>query len=211
MRGYSDSIRQEAIRLRTELRLSLDKVADLTGVSKGTCSYWLRDFPLTKEEVAERNRQPKVRKDGQPNSKKLWGEPSKHYRSGITDKNQKGRIAEYAVAFRLALRGLEFYKSSDNGELDFIVNVRRLWKVQVKWAKLTGKYGLPSARLTRSDGRGKQRKYALGDFDFLAVYNLYDDTVYVFPADMVIGKVEVAIAPEYAERWEQLEAPLAQR
>ncbi len=212
MRKHADSIRQEAIRLRTELRLSLSQVAELTGASRGTCSYWLKAFPLTKEEISERNRRPKIHKDWKSKSRKSWGTPSKHYRDGITDKNQKGRIAEYAVAFRLALRKFEFYKSSDNGELDFIVNVGKLWRVQVKWARLTVKSGLPTAKTTRSNGRGKQRKYSLGDFDFLVIYNLYDDTAYVFPAAKVINKNSVSISPEYAEKWEQLDfAPVCQR
>ena len=205
-------IKAAAIKIRLEERLSLSEISKRLGVSKGSCSLWLREFPLTEQELAERNKRPKIRKDWQSKSRKSWGESSKHYRNGITDKNQKGRIAEYAIAFRLSLRDFEFYKSSDNGELDFIVNVGKLWKVQVKWAKLTVKHGLPTAKLTRSDGRGKQRKYALGDFDFLAIYNLYDDTAYVFPADKVIGKSGITISSEYAEKWEQFDsAPLCQR
>ena len=57
MRRHSDSIKKEAIRLRTDLRLPLDKVAELVGVSKSTCSGWLRGYPLTTEEIRLRKQQ----------------------------------------------------------------------------------------------------------------------------------------------------------
>ena len=46
----------EAVRLRTEERLSLEAISQRLGVSQSSCSYWLRGLPLTKEEIGERNR-----------------------------------------------------------------------------------------------------------------------------------------------------------
>jgi len=43
--------KEEAIRLRQIERLSGAKIASIIGVAKSTVSLWVREFPLTKEEV----------------------------------------------------------------------------------------------------------------------------------------------------------------
>ncbi len=205
LRGFKmakPELKAEAVRLRIEERLSLDAIGKKLGVSQGSCSLWLRDFPLTKEEIAERNSRPKRRNsDGFHPAKKVLGDASKHYRQ-IVDNNQKGRVAETAIAFRLALQGWEFYKA-EGSKFDFVVNTGKLVTVQVKWTSAR-KYGLPTARLKRSNGRHSSRSYVEGDFDFLVAYNLYADTAYVFSMDEVIGKQETAIRPDAAERWDKL-------
>ena len=52
-------LKVEAIRLRQEERLSLSAIAQKLSVSQSSCSYWLRAYPLSKEEISERNRLPK--------------------------------------------------------------------------------------------------------------------------------------------------------
>jgi hypothetical protein len=196
-------LKAEAIRLRIEERLSQEAITKKLKISSGSCSLWLRAFPLTEEEIRERNSHPKRRNsDGYPPSKKLWGAASKHYRK-IDDTNQKGQIAETAVAFRLALHGLDAYRATGT-KFDFIVSAKgRLVTLQVKWARITPtKPGLPSAPIRCSHGRKATRKYVTGEFDFLVVYNLYDDTAYIFPAAEVIHKTSVSIRPDAAERWE---------
>lgn len=192
-------LRIEAIRLRKEQRLSLEVISKQLGVSQGTCSLWLRAFPLTQQEIQERNLSAK--KNG---AVKDWGIASKHYRDSITDNNQKGRIAEAAIAFRLALHGFEFYKA-EVAKFDFVVRVKeRFVTLQVKWAKTTGSYGLPRASLRCSEGRGNSRTYRRGDFDYLVLYNLYDDTAYVFSVEDAMGKTTLTIKPEVAEQWTKL-------
>src|SRR5208337_3905527 len=72
-------LKSEAIRLRVEERLSLETIRKRLGVSQGSCSLWLRGFPLTKEEIAERNSGPKPRGEKSSNYKPR-GEISKFYR-----------------------------------------------------------------------------------------------------------------------------------
>lgn len=47
-------LKEKAILLRTQERLSLKKIAEILRVSKGTLSVWLKDFPLSDEEILER-------------------------------------------------------------------------------------------------------------------------------------------------------------
>ncbi len=42
--------REEAIRLRKDKGLSVNKIAELVGVSKSTASRWLKDVPLTDDQ-----------------------------------------------------------------------------------------------------------------------------------------------------------------
>jgi hypothetical protein len=44
----------EAITLRVQNRLSLKEIALRLGVAKGSASLWLRDYPLSKEELVDR-------------------------------------------------------------------------------------------------------------------------------------------------------------
>lgn len=49
-------LRQQVVDLRTTERLSYSAIVKKLGVPKSTLSYWLRDFPLTKEEILELRR-----------------------------------------------------------------------------------------------------------------------------------------------------------
>ena len=46
--------KEQAILLRTNERLSLKKIAEILKVSKGTLSVWLKEYPLSNEEIWER-------------------------------------------------------------------------------------------------------------------------------------------------------------
>jgi|AntRauTorcE11897_2_1112592.scaffolds.fasta_scaffold01759_7 transposase-like protein len=50
-------LREEAIRLRKEERLSYAEIKERLDVAKSTLSYWLRDFPLSEKEIKKRQRQ----------------------------------------------------------------------------------------------------------------------------------------------------------
>ena len=47
-------LKPEAIRLRMEENLSLDKISEKLGIAKGTASSWLKDYPLDKTISLER-------------------------------------------------------------------------------------------------------------------------------------------------------------
>ena len=46
-------LRQKALKLRTKDRLSYGEIQKRLNVSKSTLSYWLREFPLSKQKIAE--------------------------------------------------------------------------------------------------------------------------------------------------------------
>lgn len=51
------ALRQKAVLLRTENQLSYSEIKKRLGVSKSTLSYWLSEFPLSKEKILELRRQ----------------------------------------------------------------------------------------------------------------------------------------------------------
>ena len=48
------TLRDSCIQLRVRERLSYGEISKLTGASKGSLSFWLKDYPLTKEELQRR-------------------------------------------------------------------------------------------------------------------------------------------------------------
>ncbi len=50
-------LRQEVLKLRTKENLSYTEIRKRLGVPKSTLSYWLREFPLSKERILELRRQ----------------------------------------------------------------------------------------------------------------------------------------------------------
>lgn len=45
--------RQKALELRLKRKMSYSQIKEILGVSKSTLSYWLRDYPLSKERIRE--------------------------------------------------------------------------------------------------------------------------------------------------------------
>jgi transposase-like protein len=201
-------LKSEAIRLRVERRLSLREIANLTGAAKGSLSLWLQPYPLTDEE--KRARSKVANRYSAP--KKSHGEESKYYQAIVVQNltnQQRGRVAEAAALFRLALHGFDVYKSVFDGDkVDCLVHVPesgRILKLQVRCVHSTSRHGLPVVRLKCADGHNKRRRYREGEFDFIIGYYLFNDTAYVFSYDEVVNhKTHVTIAEAYAERWDKL-------
>jgi len=198
---------QEAIRLRVEERLSLREIAEVTGAAKGSLSGWLKPYPLTEEERGQRQRTAKryvpIKKDR--------GEVSKFYQAAAgreMSRSEKGKIAEAAVAFRLAVHGFTIYGSMFDGDKpDWVVQVPETGKIhtiQVRWAT-AGPHGLPKIGLKCTVGHGSQRRYAEGDFDFIVGYDFYSDTAFVYSENEVASlKSAVSMSRDHAERWDKL-------
>lgn len=207
MARLMSELAREAIRLRVEERHSLNEIAAITGASKGSLSGWLKPYPLTDEE--RRERQKVAKRYVAP--KKDRGEVSKHYEAVAgreLTRQEKAKIAESAVAFRLALHGFHIYGSVYDGDKpDWVVQVpgtKKIHTVQVRWAR-TGSEGLPYIRLVCSVGHSIQQRYKEGDFDFIVGYDLYSDTAFVYSAEEVASlKATVAMSWEHAERWDKL-------
>lgn len=200
-------LRAAAIRLRVEERMSLREIAVATGAAKGSLSLWLQPHPLTDEEKRARSKAAKR----YVTPKKSHGEESKFHRAVARQKmssQQKGRIAEAAVFFRLALHGFHAYSSPFDGDrTDCLVEVPetgKVLKLQVRCVN-PHTHGLPGVLLTCAEGHHKRRRYKQGEFDFIIGYYLFNDTAYIFSFDELKDhKTKVAIAEKYAERWDKL-------
>lgn len=213
MRGKVDPVlRAECVRLRLDEGLSLRQIHERTGAAQGSLSAWLRNHPLSADEV--RKRQADAARHRAAFNKKPRGEESNFHRM-VSDRDiskaRKAKIAESAVLFRLALFGLDPFGSVFDGDkTDWLVEVPltgKVVKVQVRWAR-SGKSGLPAIRLLCSNGRKASRRFKKGEFDFIVAYDLYTDTAYVWSWDEVAGnRNSVTISDSYAERWEKLLVP----
>ncbi|HEC84621.1 MAG: hypothetical protein DRR08_29350 [Candidatus Parabeggiatoa sp. nov. 2] len=194
----------EAITLRAEERLSLNQIAERLGVSKSSVSLWLSECPLSEEEKRERMREANL---GNQHGKKPLREPSKLYRASEVESlttSQKGDIAEYAVAFRLAVHGFSIHKPYSSGGVDWLAEnpkTGKIFRIEVKWAS-KAKEGLPFIRLTRSSNG---QRYDNNYFDFIVGYDFYSDTAYVYSfSEISKNKTIITISETAAERWDKL-------
>ena len=207
MSNSKTELAQEAVRLRVEQRLSLREIAEATGASKGSLSVWLKPFPLTEEELRER--QKFACRYVAP--KKARGEVSKFFQAVAgreLSRLEKAKIAEAAVAFRLVVHGFAVYGSMFDGDkADWVVEAPktgRIHKIQVRWAT-AGPFGLPKISLRCTVGHNTQQRYAEGDFDFIVGYDFYSDTAFVYSADEIVSlKTAVSMNWDHAERWDKL-------
>lgn len=207
MGAAKPDLKAEAIRLRVEERLSLREIAGITGAAKGSLSLWLRPHPLTREEKKARSKSAKR----YVAPKKDRGAESEHHKAVVwrdLSRQRKGKIAEAAILFRLALHGFNaFISVSDGDKADWLVEVPETGKVvklQVR-SVCSFKHGLPGVLLTCTQGHDKRRRYRRGEFDFIVGYYLFNDTAYVFSFDeLARNKTFVAISDEHAERWDRL-------
>ena len=201
-------LRAEAIRLRVEERMSLREISAATGAAKGSLSAWLQLYPLTGEEKKERNKTAKR----YVAPKKSHGVESKHHQAVIwrsLTSQQKGKIAEAAILFRLALHGFNVFTSIFDGDkADWIVEapgIGKADKLQVRCVNSTLKYGLPNILLTCAEGHNGRRRYREGEFDFIVGYYLYNDVAYVYSFDEVVKhKTYITVSEDHAERWDKL-------
>lgn len=205
MSSYKPELKAECIRLRVQDRKSLGEIQALTGASKGSLSAWLKPYPLRADELEARSRD-RVRYIP---PKKDRGEQSPLFllaQAQSLSSNQKAKIAEAAVLFRLCLHGHAVYGSPFDGDkVDWIVDTgKRVLRLQVKLALQTAR-GLPTVSLCCGNGRNKLRPYREGEFDFVVGYDLYSDTAYVWSWAEVGGhKQHVSVTSDAAERWDKL-------
>jgi len=184
--------------------MSIREIRRVVPVAQSTLSLWLRDIPLNEGEIR------KKRFDalkGNRHRQKDQGQPSKHFVGGSSLAcKDKGRIAEAAVLFRLALRGYEVYGPAfEGGACDWLVMTASGPKrVEVRWAKQS-RDGLPIISLRKSAGRKGSKRAAHDAFEFLVGYDLFSDTAYVFSAAEVAHLTSgISVRPEAAERWDKL-------
>lgn len=209
MRGVAEpALRDQARQLRLIERLSIKEIHNRIGVSVGTLSGWLRDIPLTKEEIRARQSDPATGRFRAPKKDRGAESTIKHLLRGELTISRKARLAESAVLLRLVLAGYNAYNSPFDGDkTDWLVEVPgrpHPVRLQVKWAS-DGTHGLPCVRLTCADGRHAYRRYLPPEFDFIAGYDFHTDIVYVWSREEVADLlVSVTVCPEAAERWDKM-------
>ena len=206
MRGvkHGDEVRTECFRLRREERLSLKEISLLTGISKGTLSFWLRNEPLTAEELKTRRY-----KTNRTRYKDRGKESPLHRMFGhlVKTRQQKAKIAEAAVLVRLSLLGTSVYGSPFDGDkFDWLVHLStgEIKRVQVRWAG-ENKQGLPNVSLQCYEGHSDRRRYQEGELDIIVAYDFFTDSCFVWTYDeLAENKTVVTITEEALERWDKL-------
>lgn len=217
-----EKLKQLAIRLRIEERKSLNEIQKIVKVPKPTVYYWLKKFPLSKEEktsrTIQRNKTKKPKKyKVKQNRYKDETLKSKHYpileiekqRFGKIDGAKKGDLSEAMVCFLLRLHNFEIYTAISNGaKVDFIVrNLRKpqkLIRIQVKTARMRKGYNKPVVPLMC--GNNKDKKYTKNDFDVIIAYNLFLDECYIFTYDEIKNKKTYApVTPDSINAWDKLQ------
>lgn len=198
----------EAIRLRTEERLSIGEIEARLGVNRSTLHLWIKPYPLTQDEWRQKRANIPVPR----RKRKDRGSESVLHRivAGVSlTRQQKGRIAETAVLLRLLLHGFNPIRSPFDGDrTDWFVELssKRIIRLQVKWAGQPTA-GLPLVRLNCTEGHNRQRGFRDGEADVLVGYSLFTDTAYVWTWEEIRGRKTITVgAPSSKEAWHKLAA-----
>lgn len=201
------NLKKEAFKLRVEQRKSYTEISKLLDVSKSTLSIWLREFPLSPAEYKAKRLVTTI-----ATKNKRLGKPSPLYglaQGRVLTSQQKGRIAEAAVILRILLNGFNPYKSQFDGDrIDLLVEVpesHRLLKIQVKLASHRNPFGRPAVSLQCTEGHNKQRRFQIGEFDYIIGYDLVSDVAYVWSwKEAVEHKTSITVTKSCAEAWNKL-------
>jgi hypothetical protein len=206
MKTIPTEVKQEAIRLRVEERLGIDEIRRLTGLSVGTLSMLLREYPLSSEEVQDKMSQSSRRNNPLRKYRPNLSKVAEMMAGQTLSTAQKGRAAEAAVAFRLAMLGYDVLRNMFEGSrVDFTVTrpgSDKYIRLQVKWAK-RGIQGRPFFD-TRNGEHGKVRRMSRETCDFVVAYDLETDTAFVIPVEKCEQVLSKSCDEEYAEAWHLL-------
>ena len=206
MRGtkISDTSKEECIRLRIQERLSYAEIYKKTGVAKGSLSIILKNYPLTEKEKKEKM-------DGSGRKYPERNKRLKYYqmtKNSNLSRQDKAKIAEAAILFRLCLMKYIVYGSPFDGDkADWLIERQdspgKTKRIQVRWVK-QGTTGLPIISLLCME-HGEQKRFQKGDFDFIIGYCLYTDTAYIYSFQETKHlKTSVTISKESSEAWTKI-------
>ena len=108
--------------------------------------------------------------------------------------DQKGAIAELAIAKAAIARRIGVYRPLSDGErYDLIFDLGdRLDRVQCKWAPLHGDVIVVRVYSSRRAADGlRRRRYAPGEIDALAAYCPDLDRCFYLPSERIAGRVQL--------------------
>ncbi len=109
----------------------------------------------------------------------------------LRNPNEKGNVAELAIAAAAAKLGIDISKPlGEHTRYDLIFGIGdQLLRIQCKWAPLRGQVvqvGLVSSRY-RSDGQQVRSSYSSDEIDAVAAYCEELDECYLLPIELVAG------------------------
>lgn len=195
-------LKAEAVLLRIEERLSYTEITERLGVPQGTLSGWLREYPLTRDEITAK--QKSGRRPGPYKDRGLESKFHKQVPEGALTRLQKAKLAETAALFRMLMHGMVVFGSPFAGPGLGVDIGGTFKKVQVKWARKQ-QGGLPVISMQRRQGHRGYQPYQAGDFDFIVGYHYFTDVCYVWSWDEVKDYTyRITICPEAAEAWEKM-------
>jgi hypothetical protein len=112
--------------------------------------------------------------------------------------DQKGNIAELAIAAAAVRLGIDVYRPvGEGGRYDLIFEIgNRLWRIQCKWAPRQGDVIVVRWYSCRRNGEGLvRRKYRIGEVDAIAAYCPELDRCYFLPFDAEKSQVLLRVGP----------------
>jgi PD-(D/E)XK endonuclease len=108
--------------------------------------------------------------------------------------DQKGNIAELAIAFAARKLGIDVYwPLGEGGRYDFILDLGgRLNRVQCKWAPRQGEVVVVRCYSARRNRHGLLRRvYAEGEIDAYAAYCEEMDRCFFLPYEEFVGRTQI--------------------
>ena len=111
--------------------------------------------------------------------------------------DQKGTIAEFAIAFAAIKLGVDVYRPlGEGGRYDLILGPgERLFRVQCKWAALSGDVLHVRCSSCRRGAGGKliHRRYSTSDVDLFGAYSVDLDECFLLPPRLWENRREVSL------------------
>lgn len=178
----------EARRLRREERLSLREIAVILGVSKASCSHWVRDDPLTSEEIKSKRKLQTWTRSWVPLRGRIFPKSEKN-RLGYRITEFSGEFAMLKFQLRAAAKHALVSRPTTLARYDAVVDLEsKLYRVQVKYCNMMRTDGSYQVHLT---SRGKV--YIGSEIDALAVYIPETDKIYWLPVREFDGRTIVTL------------------
>ena len=110
--------------------------------------------------------------------------------------DQKGAIAEMAIAFKATLLGVEVFRPlAEGGRYDLVFDLgQRLWRVQCKWASRYGDVLIARTYRARRNRDGLVRRlYTSDEIDAFAIYCMEIDRCFFVPMTHAEGMGEIRL------------------
>jgi transposase-like protein len=204
-RKIDGKVKDECVRLRVEKRLSIKRIKEITGISQGTLSRMLREYPLSAKEIHDRSSASatKVNKEARFRREKYLAKESRfHKMLSNPDSLTTAKISESAILFRLFVHGFSMYGSLFDGEKSDWIAMKdgKVFKIQVKTASLPQAGHKSSFKVTA----GKGKPYKSEDFDYIIAYDVYTDEAFVYGWDEVKGQKVFTNRNDAKERFDKI-------